>query len=544
MKSAFIPLVFMLSISFATQVFSQDPVPSEITSVTVFQDTARINRSTNLTLVPGNNLVRIGNVSSRIDSRSVTVQISPVGDYARVREVGVEPADENRRYSDMEELKAEIFELESRIIEIQSLEEFAKKRIEFAEEMAESFAENYGSGGASFEDAQQVWDQVVDVASQMQDAIKEYEQQLIPLRDQLEIMQNQLDDLRNNWSQRANDIYIIIESQRQAQVELNINYLVSGCYWNAIYELRATPRRGTLELSYRASIMQNSGEPWNNVVLTLSTRQARAGSQVPELDPIPLNEILPPPVPEGGEEAVMMAPMALDAAPSSMKASRDMRFAQPTVDAGFASFEMNLPQTFSIASSRRPVSVSVRSFSLNAQFYTEIVPKIEESGYLIAETRNTTGFPLLPGEMNTYVEGKLIGKGFLDAALPDVPLKISMGVDENIIVTREDGELNQSTTGIVGRNKQFLRQYFTRVENLHPFSHPVVVVDQFPISRNSKIRVDRIMPQFGEETTNPEINTTTGIFKWRDLLNLDETRVYETQFVVTYPSDWRVREDY
>lgn len=65
--------------------------------------------------------------------------------------------------------------------------------------------------------------------------------------------------------------------------------VVSSSKWTPLYDLRATAnpagkeRSPSVQLSYRASIMQDTGEDWNNVALVLSTASPRAVTSIPNL---------------------------------------------------------------------------------------------------------------------------------------------------------------------------------------------------------------------------------------------------------------------
>ena len=69
-----------------------------------------------------------------------------------------------------------------------------------------------------------------------------------------------------------------------------LTYIVSGARWTPQYDLRAfiTEGKGSssvVKLNYRASIVQSTGEDWNDVSLTLSTASPLQGTAVPSLAP-------------------------------------------------------------------------------------------------------------------------------------------------------------------------------------------------------------------------------------------------------------------
>ncbi|WP_224367406.1 DUF4139 domain-containing protein [Hyalangium versicolor] len=88
----------------------------------------------------------------------------------------------------------------------------------------------------------------------------------------------------------------------QGEARLALEYAVHGARWVPGYELRM-PRSldgGTLRM--RASVVQRTGEDWQNVKLSLSTAELHRRADVPELKALRIGRRQPPPARSGWRE--------------------------------------------------------------------------------------------------------------------------------------------------------------------------------------------------------------------------------------------------
>ena len=78
-------------------------------------------------------------------------------------------------------------------------------------------------------------------------------------------------------------------------VRLHLDYLVPGARWAPAYALRFDEGMTGAALSARAIVAQDTGEDWRQVALTLSTAEAQAWNELPELASIRIGRRQPSP---------------------------------------------------------------------------------------------------------------------------------------------------------------------------------------------------------------------------------------------------------
>ncbi|KAG8739763.1 hypothetical protein FRC10_005188 [Ceratobasidium sp. 414] len=82
---------------------------------------------------------------------------------------------------------------------------------------------------------------------------------------------------------------VVISAKEDCSVKLILTYVVSGASWTPAYELHAVTDSSTktvastVTLHYRASVVQATGEDWDDVKLTLSTAELSMRMAVPTL---------------------------------------------------------------------------------------------------------------------------------------------------------------------------------------------------------------------------------------------------------------------
>src|SRR5262249_38651709 len=96
-------------------------------------------------------------------------------------------------------------------------------------------------------------------------------------------------DLRANPARKM-EVRVDMAADTAAAAMLRVSYTVRGARWVPHYDARldsgARQRKPALELVRRAEIVQQTGEDWNDVALSVSTVRTGKGGNAPDLQPI------------------------------------------------------------------------------------------------------------------------------------------------------------------------------------------------------------------------------------------------------------------
>ena len=135
--------------------------------------------------------------------------------------------------------------------------------------------------------------------------------------------------------------------------------------------------------------------------------------------------------------------------------------------------------------------------------------------------------------MNVYFEGTSVGSSYLNTAITDDTLDVSMGRDKGVVVQRERIKDFCKTTGI-GSNKKTIRGYKIIVKNNKSTASELILLDQVPISSDKQIEVT--IDDDGGANQNQE----NGLLKWILKLQPGESREISYRFAVKYPKNKNV----
>ena len=229
-----------------------------------------------------------------------------------------------------------------------------------------------------------------------------------------------------------------------------------------------------------------------------------------------------------------MDTMMVQAAPVAMQ------MAMPSFEATYSSYQVTLPQKFSMQSGDDRKKSLIAEVDVAGDFWTVVAPKADLQAYLAAEVKNAFEMPLLPGESVLFVDDQMVGRSYLNHTPVGDKIELALGANENISVERKPGKQNEADRGIFGKRTRISRQYFTVLENHSGRAQRIVVKDQFPVSQNEKIEVSNLAPL--KEQVTLEVNT--GLFSWDFKLAPKAKRELETRFEVTFPEDWDIPQNF
>ncbi|KAF8751572.1 hypothetical protein RHS01_08572 [Rhizoctonia solani] len=329
---------------------------------------------------------------------------------------------------------------------------------------------------------------------------------------------------------------VVLSAKEACSIKLSLTYVVNGAGWKPAYELHAITDSKTqaiannATLHYHASILQTTGEDWEDVQLTLSTASSAYSSYVPYLGKsiikagtaqcdilrlfgaAPTNTVgfgsatsaylFNTGATSGGlfgaaatnnvgNHAATSAPSSsvLASGPFSSEATAREEFgvvveSNPDMHAldrvGAAVNDQALASTYSIEtnvtvqSDDIPHRVTIMSAQLGAKTQYITVPKLSRAVYLSCKMINSTTHQFLPGPLVTYLDNSYVDT----TTLPLVPVKES-----------------DKVVGFAQRKYTPVTDTIT-IKNTHPFAIPRILVRHaIPTPQDDQFRVVLINPE-------------------------------------------------
>ena len=139
-------------------------------------------------------------------------------------------------------------------------------------------------------------------------------------------------------------------------------------------------------------------------------------------------------------------------------------------------------------STGKPLRVPLLSVGLAARPVHRILPGLSRSSYVMATVRNSTGRPMLRGPVNLFSGASFVGRSTIDTALPGRDLRLPLGVDDAVKVSRT---MRQKTVeqGVLFKDDVTRYTVALEIANHHRRSITVELLDQVPLARGEKVEV-------------------------------------------------------
>jgi uncharacterized protein (TIGR02231 family) len=302
----------------------------------------------------------------------------------------------------------------------------------------------------------------------------------------------------------------------------------------------------------RAAIRQRTGEPWENVALSLSTARPAAGTAAPVLMPMtidfeperPAVALRAPPPAPAQSRTVQVQPSGGAVADEEADGRRLERRVVRQAKEKAASVEVQTFQALYAIAGRTTVPetgetkrVQIDAMELDPALVVRSVPKRQEKAYLYAKITTARGAPLLPGQVALFRDAVFVGNGSLPLLAPEEEHELGFGVDDSIRVRHALAEEKRGETGIISTSKTDARSYRISVKNQHERAIQVSVLDQIPVSQHADITVELT----GKSApSRREVDSKRGVLAWDMKLEPNEERVIEFGYRAAWPAAKKV----
>lgn len=538
LKSTSILLCLLTVLTAYTQ---NKPVSAKTTinEVTVFLSGAEVHRTGKVTVVPGVNEIKVIGLSPSVNGNSIQASLS--NDNLTILSVDhkMNYLTENKFAPRIETIKDS---LEDMALKYKIRESHERVYKEEKSMLITNKAIGGSDSGVDIEDLMEMADfyrqRLTEIETKLLDIVSE-KAQITKTITKLNAHLNQLNAKKTN---HTSEVTIKVSSKQRMITDVELSYIVSKAGWMPKYDLRANNTTDPIGLTYKADVFQNTGIDWKNVNLTLSTGNPTVNNTQPELSTWFLyfqQQFKKKEFRYGNKRDALANARLVDdnyqyeslqevavMAKSSSKSSAN--FTQFTENAVNAEFAIQIP--YSILSNNESATVEIQKYDLPAEFKHYAAPKLDNDAFLLARITDWGEYHLLPGDVNVYFEGTSVGTSYLNTAITDDTLDVSMGRDKGVVVQRDRIKDFCKTTGF-GANKKTIRGYKLIVKNNKSSASELILLDQVPVSSNKQIEVTI------DDNGGAKHNQENGQLKW--VLNLapGESREITYKFTVKYPKD-------
>lgn len=547
----------------AAEALPEQPVAeSRIVAVTVYQGTALVTRE--VEVPEGRNLVEV--IVSPLPPQTVDSSLYTEGtDGVRVLSTRY------RSRAVQEDTRAEVRALEQKIRALQHSNESLqqdlivfKQNVEFLTKLesftAATVAQLTEKGALNGETTIALSKYVMETREEVAAREVEARQQSQENEQQIAFAQRQLAELTAGASRTLRDAVITIDKGNvQAAGTVRLNYLVDAASWNPQYKLRAGQENDPVQLEYLAAIVQQSGEDWSDVSVTLSTAEPMLNAAPPELLALDIDvtAVAPPTAEagEGGQAAQQMQVQRQEIAKvkgNYERARALRREAQRSLNAnqsdeGFfasnsaaaleqtnellamdgagaamkneapfregPSVTYHLGNRLTVPSRNDQQLIEVARLELTPDYFYKAVPVLTQHVYRLATLTNTSEHVLLPGEATMYQGSDFVGRMNLPLVVIGEEFTAGFGVDPQLQVSRE---LVDKSRTVQGGNQVHAYEYRIRISSFKKGPASVQVWDRLPNAEAETVGVSlvEVAPELSTEAGYVRADRPQNLLRW------------------------------
>jgi uncharacterized protein (TIGR02231 family) len=505
-----------------------------ITAVTVFRDSARVQRSGTASMAPGRQAVVIGALPANVDPASVRVAARGPGLTLLNVEVHhgyrIDPLREETT-----RLRAEAERCRDAVRALDDEDAAVQARLDFLGHLsgaaATALARAVGFGRASHDDLAQM---AGHLSADTADALgrrRDIATRSRAARLELEAAERRLEEAEQLAGLPAayTEVSAILEADAAAQriqAEVELSYHVPGASWRPLYDLTLDGEE--LAVSYLAEVTQQTGEDWPAVELVLATTRRGRHHGLPELDPWYIGKAPPPSSLSPAAPRMPRRAMAIAAgAAGGPEAAVLMAEPSDSVEAGLV---YRIQRPLAVPADGGPHTTSIGRFGLDAALDHLAVPVLAPEAYLRATVTNTSPLLLLPGPARVFHGTQFVGETSLATVAAGEEFELQLGVDDQIRVERKLRRRSTSKA-VIGGTRTIDVGYEITVENHRTGKSVISVHDRIPVSTDGDIRV-----RLRETSPVPATQTDLGELTWELSLDGGQEATVRYRFSVEHPA--------
>lgn len=274
-------LTLMATFTLSVFSFAQTRVESTINAVTVYRSGAQIERSAQVRIPTGRQVVIFNKMPINIEQSTVKVKL-PNGVRLMKMEYRYATPDE-QGFPEFRALGVKIADLEKRMDEAKDIKISLEEDLSF-------IAANSRLGEDITAERLRAADTYISTRRrQIRTELREVITRIEAMNEEAQKLQSEFAIMEVQLNERSSVLEVEVENTLVNSVKYELEYFTSQAKWVPFYNVRSTGEGGTIDFEMMGSIQQNSGEPWENVMLKLSTGNPSLGVNEPELPAWVLN---------------------------------------------------------------------------------------------------------------------------------------------------------------------------------------------------------------------------------------------------------------
>ncbi len=501
-------------------------VGGRIESVVVHQDEAAVVRRVPLEVAAGQYEVRLVDLPVTFVPGSLSISGSPGVAVQQIEFRAL--ADEGSHLAAMSQLEGRIAAMKQDLSRARIDRTAAEKQEALFETLATQLAANaagsLGTGSFDMEEFQRAVEGLTQQQSEVLSRMAVAESRAAALEAQISEAEAELAAMRETGpAERRVAVAQVRVSAEDGAGWLDVSYRVTGTGWYPRYNLRLNAENGQAALEYEAVILQESGEDWNDVRLSVSTGRATGPTGPPALRPWYITAVgrlesvpesvwaWPGGMGEGEETDLPISDQVL--AEAFYRVDSAMR----TTDARLPLTEYPFGQQATLASEAgEAYRLRIATIRFRPELMHVASPTVSQHAFLRGEVVNISDLHLMPGPVSVFVNDQFEGQSVLPYVPPSGRHTAFFGIDRRIRVERRLLRERKRNTGLLGDGRETTLEYLLTVTSETPAEVRLELWDRTPVTADDRVRINvvDIEPNLARDTAYRIDQRPLGLLRW------------------------------
>eukprot|EP00759_Apiculatamorpha_spiralis_P015066 PhF_6_TR21726/c0_g1_i1/m.31046 len=536
-------------------------VNSKIIAVTVFPQRAQIQRSADVDVTLGENIVEFSTLPKDLDRSSLQVScLNPTSPIASAVTLKSVTFTKKRTVVDNNEKRRN---LEKEIAALQEAKQDLQDQLSTCSDRQTHLQKMFGKAVAGTRSEHpkvlepEAWESMVQFeakgTAKARQEQRQIERNIRDVDKKILVLSTTLNTTAPVENKTVDVVQVSFTSTEKGNLSLSISYIIPQASWTAYYDVRVDSDTKKITMTYNAMVQQHTTEDWSDVAIELSTAQTHISGAQPELQPQRIQIYVPPAynyyLDDCKSEMLYAKSAVLKRSEKLVKDCEDERcMPMPVITAKVSekatSFVFSPAGVFTIPCNSSKKKITLSQGELKGDFVYVAVPKRMQNAYLRVKVVNTLKCPMMQGDVNVFMDNNYVATSSVTAVPPDDTFDVWLGIDNGICVKHK--LLRKATTEhgsvVTGRKKRVTYEYLINVTNSKQTMETFVIKDQIPVSSDGSIVVTLVdppppppKPANATDTSPPrefEVTEADGTLTWTKRLVPDETMTIKLIFHV------------
>ena len=540
-------LLFLLS---ANLFFAQKPIytKAKVTAVKVYRNSAELQNTVSFSVPSGISEIVIGNISEEINEKTIQIGVNS----KNISILSSQFTDDYSTDFKMDTTNPQIKKVNDSIKIVENL--ISKNRIELDanKKAVELLDKNQtvlvGSNSSNVAQLTQLTEFYTNKRIELENKLVSLKTKGDDLSKKLSRLKSSLKTKEQKEAEEFADGVIVLKlmSPTAGNIKLNINYLTDNVSWKPYYEIKADKISAPLDITFKATVKQNTGLDWKGVKLTLINGNSSRNNYAPVVNPWFIyaqspkeREILREEKIDNKSAAIRIRGMGSVNKEEYDVQSNALAEVAVTAYAGFnvnanelnTSYDIDIP--YDILSNNEDHLISLYQQKIPADYQYFTAPNYRREAYLLAKVKDFSKYHLVSAPASVIFENMYIGETRISPDQTNNEMNITLGNDPKISIRREDVQ-DKSGEKFLSSYREKVVTYDLIIKNNKKEQISMEIKDRFPLSNNEAVKIE-VLDKSGAAKDDEK-----GFLTWNIKLSPSETKKLRVSYKVRYPKDYTV----